>query len=270
MIERELKLKEKDYKKFMKGALTSESSIPSNSVSPDLDSSISKLQSQVQLLIDEAKCVRFSDENTIERKRRRKEISVDVRPEIRNGLEELLELEDMSEMSWKYAVPSGTDSGQNQSIGLEQEGHERASIISSSSSLQFSSPSALMPDELYQLFILWNGVWTTLNQRCQGLESVQDIWRAFESRKESFSNFLVKAEERMASFFKVMSTAKDLTVMQAEVTAQKVSLCVKFIILCMHISYAVSMDACLYTPGLGKLLHVLVAYSLLPGPEEGE
>ena len=82
-------------------------------------------------------------------------------------------------------VPSGMDSGQNQRIGLEQEGHERASIISSSSSLQFSSPSALMPDELYQLFILWNGVWTTLYQRCQGLESVQDIWRAFESRKES-------------------------------------------------------------------------------------
>ena len=55
----------------------------------------------------------------------------------------------------------------------------------------------------------------------------------------------------MASFFKVMSTA-DLTVMQAEVTAQKVSLCVKFIILRMHINDAVNIDACLYTPGLGN------------------
>ena len=73
-------MKEKDYKKFMKGAFTSESSIPSNSVSPDLDSSISKLQSQVQMLIDEAKCVKFSDENALERKRRQKEISIETRP----------------------------------------------------------------------------------------------------------------------------------------------------------------------------------------------
>jgi len=207
----------------MKGAFASENSIPSNSVSPDLDSSISKLQSQVQMLIDEAKCVKFSDENTLERKRRRKEISIETRPETSNGLE-LLELEEGSEISWKYAVHSGIESGQQLPFGLEQEGHERASIISSSSSLQFSSPSSLMPDELYQLFILWNGVWSTLNQRSQSLESAQDIWRAFESRKESFSNFLVKAEERMASFFKVLSSAKDLTVMQAEVTAQKVNL----------------------------------------------
>ena len=81
-----------------------------------------------------------------------------------------------------------------------------------------------MPDKLYQLVILWNGVGSTLNQRSQSLESAQDIWRVFESRKELFSNFLVKAEERMASFFKVLSSTKDLTVMQAKVTAQKVNL----------------------------------------------
>ena len=60
-------------------------------------------------------------------------------------------------------------------------------------------------------------MWSTLNQRSWSLESAQDIWRAFESRKESFGNFLVKAEESLSS-------AKDLTVMQAEVTAQKVNL----------------------------------------------
>ena len=91
------------------------------------------------MLIDEAKCVKFSDENTLERKRRRKEISIETRPENSNG-RELLELEEGSEISWKYAVHSGMESGQQLPFGSEQEGHERASIIHPPS----SSPARLL------------------------------------------------------------------------------------------------------------------------------
>lgn len=96
------------------------------------------------------------------------------------------------------------------------------STISASLS-QMVSPTSSMPDELYQLSILWNGMWTTLTQKRRKLESTLSIWRAFESKKEAFCNFLTKAEERMSSFFETLSSAKDLTVMQTEIMEQKVT-----------------------------------------------
>ena len=198
--------------------ITSGSSIQSNSVSSDPDSNMPKPpHGQVPILMIDSKCVKFSDENTLEREQRRKEITVETHPETTNGLE-LLEIEGASDVSWKYAVHSDTELGQ-QPFGLEHGRNQRAS---SSSSVQYSSPSSPIPDELYQLSVLWNGIWTILTQRLQGLESAQDMWRAFESRKEAFCGFLTNAEERVSSFFKVLSTAQDLSVMQAEVVAQKV------------------------------------------------
>ena len=196
--------------------ITSGSSIHSNSESSDPDS---KPHGQVPVLMIDSKCVKFSDENTLEREQRRKEITVGTHSETTNGLE-LLEIEAASDVSWKYAVHSDTELGQQEQLfGLE---HGRNQRTSSSSSVQYSSPSSPIPDELYQLSVLWNGIWTILTQRLQGLESAQDMWRAFESRKEAFCGFLANAEERVSSFFKVLSTAQDLSVMQAEVVAQKV------------------------------------------------
>ena len=200
----------------MRGAIiTSGSSIQSNSPTSDPDSNVFKSHDQVP----DSKCVKFSDENTLEREQRRKQITTQAHSEITNGLE-LLEMESASDISWKYAVHSDTEQ-QERSFGLEHDGNER---IPRSSSMQHSSPSSPIPDELYQLSVLWNGTWTLLTQRLQGLESAQDMWRAFESRKEAFCGFLVKAEERVSSFLKVLSTAQDISVMQAEVMAEKVKI----------------------------------------------
>lgn len=79
-----------------------------------------------------------------------------------------------------------------------------------------------MSDEVYQLMVLWKGVWSSLKQQKQRLEAIEDVWKTFESKKEAFTSFLIKAEERVRSFFNVLSTTKDLTVMQAEIEAQKV------------------------------------------------
>ena len=206
----------------MKGAtITSGSSVQSNSPTSDPDSNVSKPHDQVPVLTMDSKRVKFSDENTLEREQRRKEITIQAHSETTNGLE-LLEMEGGSDISWKYAVHSDTELGQQeQSSGLGQDGNER---IPRSSSMQYSSPSSPIPDELYQLSVLWNGTWTLLTQRLQGLESAQDMWRAFESRKEAFCGFLVKAEERVHSFLKVLSTAQDLSVIQAEVVAKKVNI----------------------------------------------
>ena len=48
------------------------------------------------------------------------------------------------------------------------------------------------------------------------LQAVEEAWKAFEIKKEAFVNFLTKAEERMQSVFKVLSSTKDLAIMNAE------------------------------------------------------
>jgi hypothetical protein len=59
-------------------------------------------------------------------------------------------------------------------------------------------------------------------QQKERLEAVQEAWKAFEDKKEAFVNFLAKAEERVQSVFKVLSTTKDLAVMNAEFGAYQV------------------------------------------------
>ena len=85
------------------------------------------------------------------------------------------------------------------------------------------TPDSPIPDDVYQLAILWKGIWSGLVQQKKRLEAIQDAWKAFEDKKEVFVNFLAKAEERVQSVFKVLSTTKDLAVMNAEFGAYQVS-----------------------------------------------
>ena len=103
-----------------------------------------------------------------------------------------------------------------------QSSLEARMFDSPSLSSQIMTPGTPISDEVYQLMVLWKGVWSSIKQQKQRLESIEVVWKEFESKKEAFSGFLVKAEERVRLFFKVLSTTKDLTVMQAEIEAQKV------------------------------------------------
>ena len=121
-------------------------------------------------------------------------------------------------MEWR--LPPGIELRSIDNV-MEPGPHDGRSSISPSLS-QMTSPTSLLPDEIYQLTILWRGIWTMLNQRRQQLEAIRDIWGAFESRKEAFSSCLVKAEDRLSSLFTTLSGSKDLAVIQAEFTAQQV------------------------------------------------
>ena len=88
------------------------------------------------------------------------------------------------------------------------------------------TPDSPIPDDVYQLAVLWKGIWSGLLQQKKRLEAIQEAWKAFEDKKEVFVNFLAKAEERVQSVFKVLSTTKDLAVMNAEFGAYQVCVCV--------------------------------------------
>ena len=97
---------------------------------------------------------------------------------------------------------------------------------SSQPSLGGGAPDSPVPDDVYQLAVLWKGLWSGLVQQKKRLEAIQEAWKAFEDKKEVFVNFLAKAEERVQSVFKVLSTTKDLAVMNAEFGAYQVRACI--------------------------------------------
>ena len=206
LIERELTSKEVEFRQFMSGG---------SGTSPDLAELLS-LRSQTQTPVPRStpspKCVKFVDEDSLERELRIQDIKEEIpKPETPIPYDQN-----------PYPAYPAMEWGQ-QHFGVEPRMKQSDSQSTISLSLsQMASPTSSMPDELYQLTILWNGIWTTLTQKRQKLESTLGIWRAFESKKEAFCNFLTKAEERMNSFFVTVSSAKDLAVIQTEIVEQKV------------------------------------------------
>ncbi len=250
-MEKELKLHEKDYKKFMDG------------MDPDVSNmsrsaSESTMSSSAALNLSPSKTVKFKDENTLERCLRQKEITNQkFRIEGEGGSLEST-LEDISESDFFSLVngsstpyhSAGPIAGQKSKLepNLEQEklGHilEPNSpdscnhILSRMSSDPECSLSrvinhdsgphshSLLPltEEHYHLMLFWKGIWTTLLQEKERLGVIKERWRDFESKKEMFSRFLFKAEERMAYFLRVIGGTKNLGVVQIEMMAQKVSM----------------------------------------------
>ncbi|XP_019863366.1 PREDICTED: uncharacterized protein LOC109592340, partial [Amphimedon queenslandica] len=137
------------------------------------------------------KTVKFVDENTIERHQRRKQIEQD------NILETIIS-EDELEVESKR--------GNNDD----------------SSSL----PTVISPtlEEAQQLSMLWTGVWSTLKQRKQALESVQDIWSGFESKKIMCEKFLERSEVILVDMYAGLKKALTVEALQKEMIELK-SLC---------------------------------------------
>ena len=84
------------------------------------------------------------------------------------------------------------------------------------------SPTVSMPDELYQLMLLWNGIKTAITQKRERLERIRDLWKSFETKKEEFVNFLTMAEERLREFCETLGKAMDIGVIQNQIETQKV------------------------------------------------
>ena len=88
--------------------------------------------------------------------------------------------------------------------------------------LNAGSPSGSIPDDLYQLTTLWNGIKTALTHQRQRLVQIQDTWRKFDKKKEEFVSYLSVAEERVGRFFDELKKAKDFSVIQRDISEQKV------------------------------------------------
>ena len=84
------------------------------------------------------------------------------------------------------------------------------------------SPGASMPEDLYQLKLLWSGMKSAIEQKRQRLERIRDLWTSFEEKKEEFVRFLSRGETRLREFPMTLAEAKDLGVIQNEIETQKV------------------------------------------------
>ena len=84
------------------------------------------------------------------------------------------------------------------------------------------SPTGSIPDDLYQLMTLWNGIKMAIGQKRQRLEQIRDLWKSFEAKKEEFVKFLTIAENRLQGFSETLGHATDMGVIQSEFETQKV------------------------------------------------
>ena len=236
-IEKELKMREKDYKKFMNGKEVEITDLQ------DLDTESSLSTSNASIVavnFSPSKSVKFDDENTLERNLRHQEIHSTI---VESG-ESSMESSELDSSS-TFKLPTilyhsvGPITGQRGKLDeqkLEPNLNSPASqsrILNRMSSdpecslyrvinNKGSSPMSPLSQELYQLMLLWRGIWSSLLQERSKLEAIQERWRNFESKKEEFCKFLSKAEERTAFFLGVIGGTKNFGVIQTEMTAQKV------------------------------------------------
>ena len=234
-IERELRAREKDYKRFINGADPAASTDD-----PNLASSVdgSAVADAAVVNLSPSKMVRFNDENTLERDTRRQEIMKNVSEYIDSSLESSgLDSNSFSEPnSIPYhdvgPISVHRDSHLPNTHGLKTNFVDKSRILSRLSSVpeplnhilknMDSGPIPPISEEHYHLMLLWKGIRTVLVQERARLESIRERWKNFDSKKDEFCKFLFRSEERMASFFRVIGSTKNLAVVQTEMMAQKV------------------------------------------------
>lgn len=236
-IEKELRGREKDYKKFMAGFDPDEvcSLLESDRERPLSSSDASVVGATgVSMNFSPSKTVKFHDENSFERNLRQKEIQGDMKPGMESA-ESSIELP----VNLDPLSPDGPHSVPYHSVGpntggrLEPTSNSQYHVMNRMSSdpdcslsrvlnSMGSSPMSPISEEHYHLALLWKTIWTGLFGERKRLESVLERWKNFEIIKEEFSKFLFKAEERMAFFFRVIGNARNFSVIQSEIVTQKV------------------------------------------------
>ena len=240
-IEKELKLREKDYKRFTNGLDPEVSTKLDSELENSLDAT-EAIARPVPVSFSPTKTVKFNDENTLERELRQMEIMKNFGPD---NIDSSLESSILDSDSLPIPVPipyhaagpiSGEDGAAPNDHGLEPNLNSpvaQSRILNRMSSdpecslnrlinTAASTPMTPISEEHYHLMLLWKGIWTVMTQERNRLEAIRERWKTFEGRKEEFCRFLFRSEERMASFFRVIGTTKNLGVVQTEMVAQKV------------------------------------------------
>ena len=235
-IEKELKSREVDYKKYTNGMDPDVAS----TLDPDMELSVSSSAEMTTPNIPSSKMVKFNDENTLEREHRQQEIMKNLTECVDSSLEssglDSNSLPTLNSVPYHAAGPH-RDSHLPNAHGLEPNLNStvaQSRILSLMASVprcslnQFlyhmdsSSISAISEDH-YHLMLLWKGIWMMLTRERSRLESIKERWKNFEAKKEDFCKFLFRSEERIASFFRVIASTKNLAVMQTEMMTQKVT-----------------------------------------------
>ena len=230
LISRELSAHEKDYVRFMQDGCSLPTSPSADCLSPNSTLSLTDL----------TKSVKFSDEDTLQRRHRRREIRRDTAPpppppppgqesSLADPLVVPEAVDSPNQVVWQNSpynsgTDARTDAGQHtvtRELSLTVMPQDSRSSLASIFS-QLTGSDAPLTEELYELSILWVGVWAGLNQYRQRLEGMQVAWRRFEDEKESFCRLLKKLEGKAATFLTSLTTARDFAVIQGEIAAQKV------------------------------------------------
>jgi hypothetical protein len=238
-IEKELRGREKDYRRFMAGTDPDDvSSLLESNLEHPLSSSNASVvgSTTVPVNFSPSKTVKFDDENTLERNLRQKEIQGNVRPgtaSVESSMEASLPLNPDSPDSVPYhsvgpntgnKLEPNSASSPSQLHILRRLSSDPECSLSRVLNSKGSSPMTPISEEHYHLALLWKSIWTSLLAERKRMESVLERWKNFEAIKEEFSKFLFKAEERMAFFFRVIGSARNFSVIQSEFITHKVSI----------------------------------------------
>ena len=78
-----------------------------------------------------------------------------------------------------------------------------------------------MDNQQKRLQSLWQEVSTLVKERQDSLESLQDLWTQFDSKKDKFLNLLRMAESRVEKPH-IIEGSHDLAVMDAEIKRERV------------------------------------------------
>ena len=192
IVEREMKSKQAEYLSFMKGETEGPEDLASSTPLPKGTS------------LTPNKCVKFVDENTLQRVRRKQEIKSLVAKPHQEGA--------------RGETTSSPPLTRDPTGSMATSPHASATLDSPTSSLAGAETWQ------YQLSLLWKGIGTTLGQWRQRLELVQDIWKAFESRKEAMVTFMCGAEGTMKTLLPSLNCAKDFEGLDAVISQYKVTL----------------------------------------------
>ena len=187
-----MKSKQAEYLSFMKGETEGPEDLASSTPLPKGTS------------LTPNKCVKFVDENTLQRVRRKQEIKSLVAKPHQEGA--------------RGETTSSPPLTRDPTGSMAASPHASATLDSPTSSLAGAETWQ------YQLSLLWKGIGTTLGQWRQRLELVQDIWKAFESRKEAMVTFMCGAEGTMKTLLPSLNCAKDFEGLDAVISQYKVTL----------------------------------------------
>lgn len=190
MIESEIRSRERDYNRFVSGS-SIPASLQSDSHSSDQEPELSStVMSLLGISTPEgvyqvpSKTVKFHDENTLEREFRHQEISQRITDQGTGDSDTDTPLVSPDDSLTRYhaegpeagyrngnALNTRTGMGLDLSGGMEPGLHSMGDSLSLTSlSSQLMSPGSVF-DDIYQLVLLWKGVWSGLSQARKRFES---------------------------------------------------------------------------------------------------